>query len=308
MSEGLDRLLALLDLETIDRDLYRGSNPGGGGGGRVFGGQVASQALMAASNTVEPGLPNKNTRHRVNSLHAYFLRPGRPGKPILYAIDRIRDGSSFTTRRVVALQDGEAIFNLDASFHKEEPGGEFELPAPLAGVVPPDDLPRPDWGPNAGTHRRPVDTRELATGPTPTSTRAMWIRADGTLPDDPALHACVLTYMSDSGPVGAARRPLLRQDEAEPSASGAPASSRQPSGKPRAEGAPRRARPTTWMSASLDHTMWFHRPVRADEWLLYDLEAVACSNARGLARGTMYTQDGHLVVSVTQEALIRPIR
>jgi acyl-CoA thioesterase-2 len=281
LSEGLDRLLSLLDLEKIDRDLYRGSNPGVGGGGRVFGGQVASQALMAASNTVE-------VSHRVNSLHAYFLRPGRPGKPILYAIDRIRDGSSFTTRRVVALQDGEAIFNLDASFHKEEPGGEFELPAPLAGVAPPDDLPRPDWEPNAGAHRRPVDTRELAVGPTPTSTRAMWIRADGTLPDDPALHACVLTYMSDSGPVGAARRPLLDQDEA--------------------EGALRRARSSTFMSASLDHTMWFHRPVRADGWLLYDLEAVACSNARGLARGTMYTQDGHLVVSVTQEALIRPIR
>jgi acyl-CoA thioesterase-2 len=128
-------------------------------------------------------------------------------------------------------------------------------------------------------HRRPIDTRELTTGPTPTSTRAMWVRADGALPDDPALHACVLTYMSDSGPVGAARRPLSGDRDGE-----------------------------RWMSASLDHTMWFHRPVRADEWLLYDLEAVACSNARGLARGTIYTRDGHLAVSVTQEALIRPIR
>jgi acyl-CoA thioesterase-2 len=211
----------------------------------------------------------------VNSLHAFFLRPGRPGMPIVYTVDRIRDGSSFTTRRVVAVQDGEAIFNLDASFHKEEPGGEFELPAPLDGVPGPDDVPRHDhdWG---AMHRRPIETRELASGPRPTTTRAMWVRADGALPDDPALHACVLTYISDSGPVGAARRPLLGQFD-------------------------------RWMSASLDHTMWFHRPVRADQWLLYDLEAVACSNARGLARGTLYTVDGHLAVSVTQEALIRPI-
>ena len=268
MSDGLDRLLALLDLETIDRNLYRGANPPAGGG-RVFGGQVASQALMAASNTVD-------VEHRVNSLHAYFLRPGRPGMPIIYSIDRIRDGKSFTTRRVVALQDGEAIFNLDASFHKEEPGGEFELAAPLEGVPAPEDLPLHDHG--AGMHhRRPIETRELESGPTPTSTRAMWVRADGALPDDFALHACVLTYMSDSGPVGAARRPLLGQFD-------------------------------RWMSASLDHTMWFHRPVRADEWLLYDLEAVACSNARGLARGTMWTRDGHLGVSITQEALIRPVQ
>ena len=269
MSEGLDRLLALLHLEHIDRNLYRGSNPSmfPGGGGRVFGGQVASQALMAASKTVE-------VDHRVNSLHAYFLRPGRPGLPIIYSIDRIRDGSSFTTRRVVALQDGEAIFNLDASFHKEEPGGEFELPAPLPGVPGPESFPRSEHG----MHRRPIDTRELPSGPRPTSTRAMWVRADGSLPEDPALHACVLTYMSDSGPVGAARRPLAGTLNGE-----------------------------RWMSASLDHTMWFHRPVRADEWLLYDLEAVACSNARGLARGTMWTVDGHLGVSVTQEALLRPI-
>ena len=163
MSDGLERLLALLDLEPIDRNLYRGANPGAGG--RVFGGQVASQALMAASRTVE-------VEHRVNSLHAYFLRPGRPGMPIVYTVDRIRDGSSFTTRRVVAVQDGEAIFNLDASFHKEEPGGEFELPAPLEGVPSPEDLPRHhhDWG---AMHRRPIETRELPSGPRPTSTRAM---------------------------------------------------------------------------------------------------------------------------------------
>jgi acyl-CoA thioesterase-2 len=269
MTEGLDRLLALLDLETIDRNLYRGANPPTGGG-RVFGGQVASQALMAASNTVD-------VSHRVNSLHAYFLRPGRPTMPIIYSIDRIRDGKSFTTRRVVAVQDGEAIFNLDASFHKEEPGGEFELPAPLDHVPAPEDLAGHGRGHGFGPmHRRPIETRELRDRPTPRSTRAMWVRADGTLPDDFALHACVLTYMSDSGPVSAARQPIAGDFN-------------------------------RFMGASLDHTMWFHRPVRADEWLLYDLEAVACSNARGLARGTMWTRDGHLGVSITQEALIRPI-
>jgi len=273
MSAGLDRLLSLLDLETIDRNLYRGANPATGGG-RVFGGQVASQALMAASNTVE-------VAHRVNSLHAYFLRPGKPGKPIIYSIDRIRDGSSFTTRRVVALQDGEAIFNLDASFHKEEPGLEFELPAPLDHVADPDSLPKSQ---HHGPHHGPIDSREVPVLPTPRSTRAMWVRADGALPDDAALHTCVLTYMSDSGPVGAARRPLMTagQDGGWGPQSG-------------------------FMSASLDHTMWFHRPVPADQWLLYDLEAVACGNARGLARGTMYTQDGHLAVSITQEALLRPV-
>jgi acyl-CoA thioesterase-2 len=203
--------------------------------------------------------------------------------PIIYSIDRIRDGKSFTTRRVVALQDGEAIFNLDASFHKEEPGLEFELPAPLGGVPRPEELRREAHG-FGGLHRRPIDTRELPDGPRPTTTRAMWVRADGELPADPSLHACVLTYMSDSGPVGAARRPLLQPGEGD-----------DWGGRSR------------WMSASLDHTMWFHRPVRADEWLLYDLEAVACSNARGLARGTMYTEDGHLGVSITQEALLRPI-
>jgi acyl-CoA thioesterase-2 len=275
VTEALDHLLGLLDLEKIDRNLYRGANPDSGGRmRRVFGGQVASQALMAATNTVE-------VQHRVNSLHAYFLRPGRPELPITYSIDRIRDGSSFTTRRVVASQDGEAIFNLDASFHRAEPGLEFELPAPLDHLPAPEDVPRSQRG-NEISHRRAIDAREFRDPrPKPTSTRSMWMRTDGDLPADPSLHACVLVFMSDSGPVGAARRPLLPDAH---------------------EGPDRRM-----MAASLDHTMWFHRPVEADRWMLYDLEAVAASNARGLARGTIYTHEGHTVASVTQEVLLRPV-
>lgn len=268
MTDGLDRLLHVLDLEAIDRDIYRGANPGVGGG-RVFGGQVASQALRAAANTVDAD-------HHVNSLHAYFLRPGRFGMPIVYTVDRIRDGSSFTTRRVVAQQQGEAIFNLDASFHKQEPGGEYQLPSPVGGAPPPESLPREQ---HHGAHRRATDVRDVWPPPSPLATRAHWMKADGRLPDDPVVHACVITYMSDSGPVGAAWRPIRRQ------------------GQDR----------SSMMTASLDHCVWFHRSVRADEWLFYELEAVACTNARGLARGEIWTAGGALVATVAQESLLRPI-
>src|SRR5205823_1255211 len=160
MSAGLERLLALLNLEPIEQNLFRGANPGEGG--RVFGGQVASQALRAATHTVDAS-------RFVHSLHAYFLRPGRPGRPILYSVDRIRDGRSFTTRRVVAIQNGEAIFNMEASFQIEEPGPHHQLPA-LSGLPDPDDLPRQHRG---GPHHRPMDTREVD-APLP-STRRMWV-------------------------------------------------------------------------------------------------------------------------------------
>jgi acyl-CoA thioesterase II len=264
---SVDRLLYLLDLEPIERNLFRGANPGSGSG-RVFGGQVASQALRAAHHTVEAD-------HHVHSLHSYFLRPGRFGMPILYSVDRIRDGRSFTTRRVTAIQQGEAIFALESSFQKAEDGPEYELPPP-AGVPRPEDVPlREHWGP----HSAPIESREMEL-PEPDdenrSTRRIWFRAAGPLPDDdPGLHACVITYASDMGPVGAARRPHRGQE---------------------------------LMAASLDHVLWFHRQVRADEWLLYDLAAVATAGARGLARGTIHTSDGHLAVSVTQESLLRPVR
>lgn len=268
----VNKLLRLLTLEPIDRDIFRSPHPGEGMG-RLFGGQVASQALRAAQRTVE-------SDHHVNSLHAYFLRPGRFGLPVTFVVDRIRDGSSFTTRRVVAQQDGEAILNLDASFHADEDGDEFESPSNIDLVPTPEEVER-DVD-HVAPHRRVVDHREIEPPPA-ASTRAMWIRTVGHLPDDPDLHACVLTYMSDSGPVSAARRAIGR------------------GGRWGGGGG-------DLMTASLDHTLWFHRRARADEWLLYDLQAIACGRARGLTRGAMWTRDGHLAVSVAQEALLRPRR
>jgi acyl-CoA thioesterase-2 len=263
----VERLLSLLDLESIDRDIFRGSNPGEGPG-RVYGGQVAGQALRAAAATVAAA-------HRVNSLHAYFLRPGRFGSPIIYTVDRIRDGQSFTTRRVVALQNGEAILNLDASFHREEPGHDYELPSPTRHVAPPDGLAREPVLDRP--HRSAIDRREVESPHGDHATRALWLRTDGPMPDDPVLHACAITFMSDSGPVGAARRGTA-------------------------------ADRGDLMTASLDHVMWFHRPLRVDRWIYYELEPVAGSGGRGLARGHMWDSDGRLAVTVSQEVLVRPRR
>ncbi len=261
----VDRLLDRLDLERLGPDTFHHGNPSRWrGGGRLFGGQVASQALRAAGLTVADGL-------HVHSLHSYFLRPGKVGVPIALGVDRIRDGRSFATRRVVAVQDEEAIFELSASFHVEEPGYDVQLPLPAAAPDP-ESLPATRTGHDAA-HHRPFDMREF--GPLPGSNRSTWARVAGRLPDDPVVHACVLTYLSDMGPVGAARR----------------------AGPP--EG------PT--MRASLDHVLWFHRPVRADDWLLYDLQAVSLSGARGLVRGLIHGRDGRLAMTVSQEALLRPL-
>jgi len=279
--EALDIVVKLLDLEPIEVNIFRGLSPDENRQ-RVFGGQVAGQALVAAARTIPPG------GGTIHSLHAYFLRPGDPLVPILYEVDRIRDGRSFTTRRVVAIQHGKAIFNLAASFHRDEPGLDHQLPFP-DGIPDPDTLPdfktrMAPWKDKLGdwyTRPRPIDNRYVDWAPPdrrePLPPRQhVWLRADGRLDDDPLLHACMLTYASDMTLLDTALLPHggKFQDD-------------------------------RLMMASLDHAMWFHRPFRADEWLLYAQDTPSASGARGLARGLIFTRDGKLVASVMQEGLIR---
>jgi acyl-CoA thioesterase-2 len=257
---ALDALVDLLDLETIEVNIFRGRSPDEERQ-RVFGGQVAGQALVAAGRTV----PEDRTVH---SLHAYFLRPGDPSVPIVYDVDRIRDGRSFTTRRVVAIQHGRPIFNLSASFHIAEPGVDHQLPMP-ADVPAPETTTSFEWAPAFDlrfvTPERGRDPRQR-----------LWFRAAGKLPDDPLLHVCVVAYASDMTLLD----PVVN------------------------------AHGIDWEDpnlqvASLDHAMWFHRPFRADEWLLYDQESPSASGGRGLALGRIFRADGALVVSVVQEGLVR---
>lgn len=283
MTEVLDELVALLKLERIEENLFRGQSQDLGWG-QVFGGQVLGQALSAAAQTVSP------ERH-VHSLHAYFLRPGDASKPIVYDVDRIRDGSSFTTRRVVAIQSGKPIFNLSASFQLDEEGYEH------AGTMP--DVPGPEgltseielWRKHVDKIPKSMRARALADRPIelrPTDPvdpfmpepkegrHAMWVRATGTLPDAPALHRYLLAYCSDFSFVTTALRPHN----------------------------------ATWIDpslqvASIDHVMWFHRPFRMDEWLLHVMESPSASGARGFARGQLFSQDGRLVASTAQEGLMR---
>jgi acyl-CoA thioesterase II len=280
VSKDLDFLVDLLDLEPIEVNIFRGESPNEERQ-RVFGGQVAAQSLMAAGRTVEIGRPH--------SLHAYFLRPGDPHVPILYEVDRIRDGRSFTTRRVVAIQHGRAIFNLSASFHVDEPGLTHQIPMPdvpapetldsLATRLEPYRETLGDWF----TKPHPIEQRHI--GELPFShnagkdpTQRLWIRADGTLPDDPLLHACIVAYASDMSLFDTILAPHdVSWDDAH------------------------------FMGASLDHCMWFHRPFRADEWLLYDMDSPTAYGARGLARGFLFTRGGDLAVSVVQEGLMRVV-
>jgi acyl-CoA thioesterase-2 len=282
MGTPLDDLVSILDLEPIEVNLFRGVSPDEKRQ-RVYGGQVAGQALVAAGRTVQAD-------RLVHSLHAYFLRPGDVSVPILYQVDRIRDGRSFTTRRVVAIQHGEPIFNLSASFHIEERGLEHQFPMPAA--PDPESLPTfqermepfkeqlGDWY----LRPRPIDqrfvdgrTRMGEQGPREPR-QQVWLRADGRLPDDPLLHACVVAYASDMTLLDSA---LLPHDIAWDDA--------------------------RFIGASLDHAMWFHRPFRADEWLLYDQDSPSAHGARALSRGMLFTRDGRLVVSVVQEGLVRLI-
>ena len=283
-STPLDRLVDLLDLEHIEENIFRGKQPHEALQ-RVFGGQVAGQALVAAGRTVPADRP-------VHSLHAYFLRPGDPSIPIVYEVDRIRDGRSFTTRRVVGIQRGKAIFNLSASFQLAEEG--FDHQSAMPDVARPETLetlqqrmkPYADELGGWYARPRPIDVRYVTDPPriakekgNRDSSSRVWMRADGKLPDDPLLHVCAVTFASDMTLLDST---LMAHGRA-------------------------------WgtgdvVGASLDHAMWFHRPFRADEWWLYDQESPWTGAGRGLARGSIYDSSGQLAVSVVQEGLIRPPR
>lgn len=276
----LKRLLKQLQLDQLDRDMFLGDP--GRGEGRLFGGLVAAQCVMATSRTVEEGA--------MHSLHAYFLRPGRFDTPIRYVVYRIRDGRSFTTRDVVAYQAGEAIFQMTCSFMKQEEGFSKQLPAPDAPG--PEDLPdwdlvRPDRAHAEMIKRwrreRPVELRATqAMTPTPDSDtphRQVWLKPRGVLPEDPTIHAAVLAYASDMALLSTARYSHRLEENWGPGA-----------------------------NASLDHTMWFHHPPRFDGWLLYTSFSPIAHAARALVHGAMYRRDGTHVVTVVQEGLIRMSR
>jgi acyl-CoA thioesterase-2 len=271
------RLLERLVVETLDRDLFLG-HPGPGEG-RLFGGLVAAQSVVAAGRTVEAGA--------LHSLHAYFLRPGRHGVPIRFVVDRIRDGRTFTTRRVVAHQSGEAIFNLSASFARPETGISHQDPMPDAPG--PDGL--PDWeelraqmlGGSVGRLReQPIEVRVVdPDDPDPAvklpPRKRVWMRPRGVLPEDPLLHAALLVYASDRTLMSTAARP----------------------------------HGLSWgrrMAASLDHAVWIHRPIRFNDWVLYASESPAAHAARGIIFGAIYSRDGMRLASVAQEGLIRLAR
>jgi acyl-CoA thioesterase II len=285
MSSAVQDLLAILDLEQIEVNLFRGRSPQVGWQ-RVFGGQVIGQALVAATRTVEGRAPH--------SMHAYFLLAGDPKVPIVYEVDRIRDGKSFTTRRVVAIQHGQAIFTMAVSFHNDEPGLEHQASMP--------EVPRFDTLPGESEIRervlptmpdpvrryyereRPIELRPIEFGrylgkPSPDGNFHVWIRATERLPDDPAIHRCVLAYASDMTLLDTA---LVRHG--------------------------RTVFERSMMGASLDHALWFHRPFRADEWLLYAQDSPNLHGARGFARGLIFSADGTLVASVAQEGLLRERR
>ena len=281
--EPLRELLALLDLERLDLNLYRGQNRDIGSG-RLFGGQVLAQSLVAAGRTVDEG----RTAH---SLHGYFMLAGDLSTPVVYQVDRIRDGKSFTTRRVLAIQEGREIFTMTCSFHVAEPGIEHH--AAMPDVPPPEALPReldlvrqiadriPESVRDIYTQERPIDFRPVdPVDPFAPDERepakAMWFRAEGAMPDDPLVHQAVLAYASDYGLLGTSLLPhrlsfLMRRVQA----------------------------------ASLDHAVWFHRPFRVDEWLLYAMDSPTAGGARGFTRGSLYTRDGALVASTAQEGLLR---
>ncbi|GFE79319.1 acyl-CoA thioesterase II [Steroidobacter agaridevorans] len=282
MNALLADLLQVLKLERLEIDLFRGQSRKLAGG-RVFGGQVLGQALAAAYATIEG--------REAHSLHAYFLRAGDPDHPIVYEVDRSRDGRGFSSRRVVAIQHGEQIFHMSASFQIPEAAIDRqadmpEVPAPesvpdLATAVAEAKLKAPDRPSPFRIHEHPFEFRPaelpdpLADVPREPRVK-VWIRLVERVPDDPILHRCLLAYTSDYFLLGAASMDARMSSERE-----------------------------QLQMASIDHAMWFHRPARPDEWLLYVLDSPTASGARGFARGSLFTRDGRLVASTAQEGLVR---
>lgn len=286
MSSAVADLLATLDLEPLDLNLFRGQSPQNGWQ-RVYGGQVIAQALVAAVRTVEP------TR-APHSMHAYFILPGDPKVPIIYDVDRLRDGKSFTTRRVTARQHGHAIFSMLVSFHADEIGLDHQ--AEMPDVPPPEQLidevemrkssmpglpetVRRYYERERPIEMRPVEMDRYSGTKYPDGRFHLWFRAISKLPDDPAIHQCVLAYASDLTLLDAA---LSRHG--------------------------RTLFESKFMAASLDHALWLHRPFRADEWLLYAQDSPNLHGSRGFSRGLIFTRDGTLVASVAQEGLVRERR
>lgn len=285
MSQAVRSLLEILDLEPLEVNLFRGRSPQSSWQ-RVFGGQVIGQALVAATRTVEQ-LP-------VHSLHGYFMLAGDPKVPIVYEVDRLRDGRSFTTRGVRAIQHGKAIFSMLVSFHRDEPG--FSHQAEMPKVPGPDELPSdeeirknilpsmPEQVRKYYERERPIELRPVEFARYTSRDHRdpkfhVWIRSTAPLPADPAIHQCVLAYASDMTLLDTSLIPHGRTvfDQ-------------------------------SIQAASLDHALWFHRPFRADEWLLYAQDTPNASGARGLSRGLIFSQDGTLVATVMQEGLIRESR
>jgi acyl-CoA thioesterase-2 len=284
MSYRLEDLLELLDLEHIEENIFRGRNRDIVGSGRVFGGQVLGQALVAAGRTV-------GEDRVAHSLHGYFILPGEIDAPIVYLVDRLRDGKSFTTRHVTAIQNGRAIFNMAASFQVAEPGIEHQIDLP--DVPDPEGLARELDLVRAVADRIPEPLRTIYTEDRPIDFRPVdpvdpfrparrdpakhvWFRAVGQMPEDTLRHQAVLAYASDYGLLGTALLPhglTFQRPELQ--------------------------------AATLDHAVWFHRPFRADDWLLYSTDSPIATGARGFTRGSLYDRDGRLVASVAQEGLLR---
>jgi len=283
-SSAVANLLSILDLEPLEDNLFRGRSPQQSWQ-RVYGGQILGQALVAAVRTVPP-------ERIAHSMHAYFLQPGDLSRPIIYGVDRVRDGGSFTTRRVTATQHGRAMFVMSVSFHKMEPGLDHQITMPK--VPMPEDLPseqdlkakmiaelpesmRKYWESERPIELRPLDVSRYFAREKRAPEQSIWMRATGRLPDDFPLHQCVLAYASDFSLLDTAliaHGKLMFDKDIQ--------------------------------MASLDHALWFHRPFRADDWLLYTQDSPSSHGARGFCRGNIFTRDGALVASVAQEGLVRP--